>query len=309
MRGSCKRRHPVGGAPGSVAGATLTAMLRHQGMTHKAVRPHQEPLADVGTAMLAVGSFLSGVLIGASGPLFFVSVVVALVAGPTAGGLALLGAIVVGAVATVAVIVGLAAGHRSYFGVATVVGCAALIAGIYVGSSFGSSEGLGGWAVTRATPTPQIPLPSFPTYLEAHADVTIALEAGSGFTPNPTTGGPDGTSGHWCRSGPDSTLVSEVTAHEVAHLGTSTIYADLDLTDPSLLSPDPELTYPRLLLQLGGPSGMTAYLWSGPSRVIAHDAMSGTVAFDALLADAVPPGLPPTLSGQLSWTCRAWLTP
>jgi hypothetical protein len=278
-------------------------------MTHSNMRPHQEPLADVGTATLAVGSFLCGILIGASGRLFVVSIIVALVAGPTSGGLVLLGAILAGAIATLVVIIGLATGHRPYLGVAVVAACAALIVGIFVGSSYGSSRGLGGWAVARVTPTPTIPMPSFPTYLEAHADVTIRLDAASGFTSNPTTGGPDGTFGHWCRSGPDSTLVSDVTAMDVTRMGTSTIYAHLQLTNPSLIDLGTMVSYPRVELQLGGPSGMTAYAWSGPARVVAHHGMSGTVAFDALLADPAPPGLPRTLSGQLSWTCRAWSTP
>ena len=278
-------------------------------MTHSNMRPHQEPLADVGTATLAVGSFLCGILIGASGRLFVVSIIVALVAGPTSGGLVLLGAILAGAIATLVVIIGLATGHRPYLGVAVVAACAALIVGIFVGSSYGSSRGLGGWAVARVTPTPTIPMPSFPTYLEAQADVTIRLDAASGFTSNPTTGGPDGTFGHWCRSGPDSTLVSDVTAMDVARKGTSTIYARLQLTNPSLIDLGTMVSYPRVVLQLGGPSGMTAYLWSGPARVVAGDGMSGTVAFDALLADPAPPGLPRSLSGRLSWTCRAWSTP
>ncbi len=183
------------------------------------VQPHLEPLADVGSATLAVGALLCGFLIGASGPLFFVSVIVALVAGPTSGGLVFVGAILAGAVATLVVIIGLATGRRPYLGVAVVAACAALIAGILVGSSYGSSRGLGGWAVARMNPTPTIPMPSFPTYLEAHADVTIRLSATSGFTSNPTAGGPDGTFGHWCQSGPDSTLVSEVTAMNVARKG------------------------------------------------------------------------------------------
>lgn len=278
-------------------------------MTHSRVRRHQQPLADDGTAILAVGSFLSGIVIGASGPLFIISVTVTLVAGPTAGGLALLGAILVGAVATLVVIVGLAAGHRSYFGVAAVVGCAALIAGIFFGCYLGQSEGLGTWAAARAAPARTFPVPSFPTYLEAHADATIRLDAGSGFTPSPTTGGPDGTWGHWCRSGPDSRLVAEVTAMDVARNGTSTIYADLHLADPILIDHDPWTTYPRLVLQLGGLSGFTEYLWSGPATVVARDATSGTVTFDALVADPAPPGLPSTLSGQLSWDCRSWSTP
>jgi len=291
------------------AGATFTAMERLQGMTQNNVRPHQEPLADVGTVTLAIGACLCGFLIGASGRLFVVSIIVALVAGPTSGGLVLLGAILAGAIATLVVIIGLATGHRPYLGVAVVAACAALIIGIFVGSSYGSSRGLGGWAVARVTPTPTIPMPSFPTYLEAHADVTIRLDAASGFTSNPTTGGPDGTFGHWCRSGPDSTLVSDVTAMDVARKGTSTIYARLQLTNPSLIDLGTMVSYPRVVLQLGGPSGMTAYLWSGPARVVAHHGMSGTVAFDALLADPAPSGLPRTLSGQLSWTCRAWSTP
>jgi hypothetical protein len=54
---------------------------------------------------------------------------------------------------------------------------------------------------------------------------------------------------------------------------------------------------------------MTAYLWTGPVRVVADHGMSGTVAFDALVADPPPPGLPRTLSGRLSWTCWAWSNP
>jgi hypothetical protein len=284
-------------------------MPRLQGMTHSNVRPHQEPLADVGTATLAVGALLCGFLIGASGRVFFVSMMVALVAGPTSGGLVLLGAILAGAIATLGVMIGLATGHRPYLGVAVVAACAALIVGILVGSSYGSSRGLGGWAVARVSPTPKIPMPSFRTYLEAHADVTIRLDAASGFTSSPTTGGPDGTFGHWCQSGPDSTLVSDVTAMDLARKGTSTIYARLQLTNPSLIDLGSMVSYPRVVLQLGGPSGMTAYTWSGSARVVAGDGMSGTVAFDALLADPAPSGLPRTLSGQLSWTCRAWSTP
>jgi hypothetical protein len=204
---------------GSIAGATFATRRRLPGMTQNDGQPHREPLADVGTAALAVGALLCGFLIGASGRLFFVSVMVALVAGPTSGGLVLFGAILTGAIATLGVIIGLAAGHRPYLGVAIVAACAALIAGIFVGSSYGSSRGLGGWAVARVTPTPTIPMPSFPTYLEADAGVTIRIDAASGFTSSPTTGGPDGTFGHSCQSGPDSTFVSDVTAMDVARKG------------------------------------------------------------------------------------------
>ena len=272
-------------------------------------QPHREPLADVGTATLAVGACLCGFLIGASGRLWSGIASPFLVAGPTAGGTVLLGAILAGAIATLGVMIGLATGHRPYLGVAVVAACAALIAGIVVGSSYGSSRGLGGWAVARVTPTPMVPMPSFPTHLEAHADVTIRLDATSGFTSSPITGGPEGTFGHWCRSGPDSTLVLEVTAMDVARMGTSEISADVWLTNPSLSDVATKISYPRVVLQLDGPSGMTACLWSGPARVVAADGMSGTVAFDALLAEPAPSGLPRTLSGQLSWACRAWSTP
>jgi hypothetical protein len=270
-----------------------------------------QPLADAATGVLAVGSFLSGVLIGASGPVFRVVVIVALAGGPTWGGLALLGAIVVGAVSTLIVVIGLTVGHRSYLGVATVAACAALIAGIFVGTSYGSSARLGGWAAAYATPapTPVQPIPSFATYLEAHADVTLVLDPAAGFASSPTTNGPDGTFGHWCRSGPDSTDVLGVSAMDAAHMGTSTLHADLTLEAPSLISPEDSFAYPRLVLQLGGPTGMTAYAWSGPARIVATDGPSGTIAFDTLVADPVPPGFPSTLSGQLSWTCRAWSAP
>ena len=76
------------------------------------LRPHKEPLADVGTASLAVGSFLCGFVIGASGRLWSGS------ASPFPPpvrrrvGSVLLGAILAGAIATLVVIIGLATGHR-----------------------------------------------------------------------------------------------------------------------------------------------------------------------------------------------------
>jgi hypothetical protein len=124
--------------------ATPIAAPRHGGMTGKRRLPQPQPLVDAGTAVVAIGALLAGIAIGASGPLFAILVV----AGPTWGGLALLGALALGAVSTVVVIVALVMGHRPYLGVATVVACAALVAGIYLGASLGSSRGLGGWAVT-----------------------------------------------------------------------------------------------------------------------------------------------------------------
>jgi hypothetical protein len=96
---------------------------------------------------------------------------------------------------------------------------------------------------------------------------------------------------------------------EVARKGTSTIYARLQLSNPSLLDLGTMLSYPRVVLQLGGPSRMTAYAWSGPARVVVQDRMRGTVAFDAVLDDPTQSSLPRILSGPLSWTCHAWPTP
>ena len=133
------------------AGATFTAMERLQGMTQNNVRPHQEPLADVGTVTLAIGACLCGFLIGASGRLWSGVASPYLVAGPTWGGLVLLGAILAGAIATLGVMIGLATGHRPYLGVAVVPACAALIVGIFVGAPTarrGASE---------AGPSPALP--------------------------------------------------------------------------------------------------------------------------------------------------------
>ena len=139
-------------------------------MAHRGARAQQDPLADIGTAVLAAGTFLVGVVIGASGPLFYMAIIVAMVAGPTWGGLALLGAFVVGAVFTVVVLVALAAGHRPYLGIAVVAASAAFIVGVFAGVSFGTSAHLGGWAHAQATPTPSIPslpTPSHATHLAA----------------------------------------------------------------------------------------------------------------------------------------------
>ncbi len=282
-------------------------------MTHRDARPHQESLADAGTGILAVGFFLAGFAIGVSGPLFVVIVSPAFVAGPTWGGLALFGAILVGGLSGPIVLIALGLGRRPYVGVAIFAGCASLAVGTFVGGWLGSSAGLGGWAIARETPARpyvwQGTAASFPTYFEAHADVSLRLDAPPGFTSKPTTDGPDGTFGHWCRSGPDSAVVAEVSAMDVASIGTSTIYADLYLADPSPIGLGSSIGYPRLVLQLREPSGFTQFLWGGPVRIVADHGTSGTVTFDALVADPAPPGLPRTLSGQLAWTCRAWSKP
>jgi hypothetical protein len=124
-------------------------------MTHDDPRQNLEPLADASTGVLAVGALLAGITIGASGPLFFVAQAPGLVAGPSMGGLALLGAILLGGVSTLAVLVARAAGRRPYLGVAAVVASASLLVGIPVGSRLGSSAGTGGWSARLAvTPSP-----------------------------------------------------------------------------------------------------------------------------------------------------------
>jgi len=126
-------------------------------MTQPDARQNRPPLADAGTGVLAVGTLLSGIAIGASGPLFYVGLAPGLVAGPSMGGLALLAAILVGGVSTLAVLVTLAAGSRPYLGVAIVVASVMLLVGIPLGGRLGSSAGAGGWSARAAAipaPTP-----------------------------------------------------------------------------------------------------------------------------------------------------------
>jgi hypothetical protein len=118
-------------------------------------RQNREPLADAGTGVLAIGALLAGIAIGTSGPLFFVALAPGLVAGPSMGGLAVLGAILLGGVSTLAVFIALAAGSRPYLGVAIVVASASLLIGILLGGRLGSSAGVGGWSArVAATPSP-----------------------------------------------------------------------------------------------------------------------------------------------------------
>ena len=188
------------------------------------------------------------------------------------------------------------------------VGSAALAVGLLAGISTANALSSRSAASRPVTPTPAGTMQSFPTSLKAHADVTLSLDPASGFTSNPTTGGPDGTFGHWCMSGPGSTNVQFVTAMDVVSAGTSTIKVVLQMY-PSAIDHGGSTVYPSLVLQLRKPSGLTEYLWVGPATIIAGDGPTGTVAFDALVANPAPPGFPSTLSGQLSWTCHAWSTP
>jgi hypothetical protein len=124
-------------------------------MAHDDARQNRDPLADAGTGVLAAGALLAGIAIGASGPLFFVALAPGLVAGPSMGGLALLGAILLGGVSTLAVLIALAAGSRPYLGVAIVVASVSILVGILLGSWLGSSAGVGGWSArVAATPSP-----------------------------------------------------------------------------------------------------------------------------------------------------------
>lgn len=118
-------------------------------------RNKREPLADVGTGVLLVGALLAGIAVGVSGPAFYVGLAPGLVAGPSIGGLAVLGAILLGGVSTLAVTVALAARRRPYLGVAVVVACGSLLVGVLLGARLGSSAGAGGWSArVAATPSP-----------------------------------------------------------------------------------------------------------------------------------------------------------
>lgn len=268
----------------------------------------RQPMVDGATMVLAIGAFLAGAVIGGSGPLFVVSVIVTLVAGPTWGGIVVLVAIALGAVAAAGVLLGLVLGYRSYGGTAVVVACAALMAGILAGSWYGGSVRLAGWADAHATPQPTRTwsMPPMPTRLEAHADVTLRLDIGPDFAPNPTTAGPEGTFGHWCQSGPDTTQLADVSAMDVARLGSATIWADLKLTNPSPIDLGSAITFPRLNLQVRYDGGQRTYEYAGPVRVVASDTGTGRAVFDALAGQPAPPGYPAIVSGELTWTCRAW---
>jgi len=266
-------------------------------------------MADGATLVLALGAFLAGFVVGASGPLFVISVV-PFVAGPTWGGLVLLAAVVLGALSSLVVFVGVMAGHRSYLGTAVVVACAALIAGIVTGAWYGKSVRPAAWADTHATPQPTRTwtMPPLPMILEAHADVTLDLDIGPDFVRNPTTGGPDGTFGHRCQSGPGTTEVADVSAMDVARLGAATVWADLQLTNQAMIDIGSAITFPRVVLQIRYGEGRDNYEYSGPARIVTSDARTGRAVFDAL-APGPPPGYPAVVSGELTWACGPWTSP
>jgi large repetitive protein len=126
-------------------------------MTHDDARQNLKPLVDDGTGVLAIVALVAGIAFGASGPLFYVGLAPGLVAGPSLGGLAVLGAIFLGGVSTLAVLVALGAGRRPHLGVAIVVASASLLIGVVLGGRLGASTGVGGWSARGAaspSPTP-----------------------------------------------------------------------------------------------------------------------------------------------------------
>jgi hypothetical protein len=250
--------------------------------------PAPATLATVGLCL-----FVIGLAIGVFQPLFVVGIGAGLVAGPTYAGLLFLLCIPIALVMLVLAFFG-----ARWVTVPAFVASAALAVGLLAGISTANGLSSRSAASRPVTPTPAGTMQSFPTTLKAHADVKLSLDPASGFTSNPTTGGPDGTFGHWCTSGPGSTDVLEVTAMDVVSAGTSTLAATLYLS-----------RLPRLVLQLREPSGFTEYHWVGPATIVAGDGPTGSVAFDALVGNPSPPGYPSILSGQLSWTCGAWSTP
>ena len=151
---------------------------------HDTRRPRldQVPLVDAATGVFALGALLVGLAIGTSGPLFYVVAYPFWAAGPSMGGLALVGAILLGGVATLAVLVALAAGRRPYHGVGIVVGSALLILGIVLGTRLGPSLDVGGWkAAVTATPAPTpLTAPGWSitgSMVQARADHTATLLA------------------------------------------------------------------------------------------------------------------------------------
>jgi energy-converting hydrogenase Eha subunit B len=183
--------------------------------------PAPARLATVGLCL-----FVIGLAIGVFQPLFVVGIGAGLVAGPTYAGLLFLLCIPIALVMLVLAFVG-----ARWVTVPAFVGSAALAVGLLAGISTANALSSRSAASRPVTPTPAGTMQSFPTSLEAHADVTLILDPASGFTSNPTTGGPDGTFGHWCYSLSGSTDILEVTAMDVVSAGTSTLLADLYLED------------------------------------------------------------------------------
>jgi len=117
-----------------------------------------------------------------------------------------------------------------------------------------------------------------------------------------------------CRSVPDGRSVETVTALEVGRLGSGALRATLSLAASGSDGASAEFWIADV------PDGTIQPFWRGNIQIIesAPDGASGRMSFNLERAEdgasksepsartSPPPGWPPTLAGELSWTCQPW---
>ena len=152
--------------------------------------------------------------------------------------------------------------------------------------------------------------------------VAIVLEA-PGHTEAAITGGdlslePTHGGAASCRSVPDGTVVSDVTALDLGELGSGTLRAMWSVPGRTGAGAA------ELFIDAGDlADGAFQPFWAGPVHVTARagDGASGTMTFTGLeletdmMSKPGQPGpanaaaWPPTISGSLSWACEPWVVP
>jgi hypothetical protein len=272
-------------------------------------RASAEASPGTATVVATISSLVSGLVLGASGPPFSVSIGVGIVAGPTGSGivllLAILTAVVSGLVGVIALLIGRGG---SPFGAVFLVSIG-LIVGFFGGTTAGSAADIGGWA-PRPTPTPW-PSFSFPPIrlsYEASGEVTLTLENVTGFMQPTHEPFGDGVYGHWCISNPEEKTVSEIDTLEVGDLEGSTVHVKITLTDPYSNFDEWSMAIPRIVITATDEGGPVLSMWSGPATVVESDVSTGRLTFTDLPvnADYHSAALPATLTGEATWRCGVW---
>jgi hypothetical protein len=251
--------------------------------------------AEVST-LAAVGGLVGGLLIGASGPVFFVAFTPFIVGGLTAGGWALLVSVCAAAVSGLAA---LAVRRGRYATMPIFAATAVLAAGIVAGTQVGPAIGVG-YRPPASTPRPTMSFGPPPVFLEAPATVTVRLTGVPGFVATRSAPYDGGLFGHWCRSKPDSTELGGFDVHEVGRLNGRPLHASVTLEGIDL----PPVW---IVLQVEATGAGPDPVWVGEGRLAASTASGGRVTFSGLAADQeTVAGWPSTLSGDMAWTCTAW---
>jgi len=147
-----------------------------------------------------------------------------------------------------------------------------------------------------------------PVWLSANATVTVALADQRGYVavdPGPMG---DGRFGQWCTSEPDSLAVYELEA-DIGRLDGYRARIELWLTDPSGTFTQSGIPVPRIVVTATDDDGMVQYgQWTGRATKMAGDGTTGRARFNSLVLQGASPGLspPPTLSGEVTWSCGSW---